>query len=81
MIFKKQSPRGVLRKSCSENMQQIYRRILMPNCDFIEATLLKSHFGDCKNGCSVNLLHIFGRPFLENTSGRLLLKLLSHLPN
>ena len=54
----------------------------MPNCDFIEANLLKSHFGDRKNGCSpVNLLYILRRPFLENNSGRLLLKLLSHLPN
>ena len=25
---------GVLRKSCSKNMQQIYRRTPMPKCDF-----------------------------------------------
>ena len=25
---------GVLKKSCSENMQQIYRRAPMPKCDF-----------------------------------------------
>ena len=30
----KQSPRGVPRKRCSENMQQIYRRTPMPKCDF-----------------------------------------------
>ena len=30
----KQPPRGFLRKSCSENMQQIYRRTLMLKCDF-----------------------------------------------
>ena len=30
----KQPSRGVLRKRCSENMQQIYRRIPMPKCDF-----------------------------------------------
>ena len=30
----KQSSRGVLRKRCSENMQQIYRRTLMSKCDF-----------------------------------------------
>ena len=30
----KQPSRGVLRKSCSENMQQIYRRTHMPKCDF-----------------------------------------------
>ena len=29
----KQPPRGVLKKRCSENMQQIYRRT-MPKCDF-----------------------------------------------
>ena len=45
MAFKlqKQPPRGVPRKSCSENMQQIYRRTPMPKCDF-NAALLKSHF-------------------------------------
>ena len=31
---KKQRSRGVLRKSCFENMQQIYRRTPMPNCNF-----------------------------------------------
>ena len=30
----KQPPRGVPKKRCSENMQQIYRRTLMPRCDF-----------------------------------------------
>ena len=30
----KQPCRGVLRKRCSENMQQIYRRTPMPMCDF-----------------------------------------------
>ena len=29
----KQPPRGVLKKRCSENMQQIYRRTPMPKCD------------------------------------------------
>ena len=58
----KQPSRAVLRKSCSENMQQIYRRTyrrtLMPKSDFnfIEITL--------RQGCSpVNLLHIFRIPF------------------
>ena len=31
---KKQPPRGVPGKRCSENMQQIYRRTPMPKCDF-----------------------------------------------
>ena len=44
--LQKQPPRGILRKRCSENMQQIYRRTPMPKCDFNKvATLLKSHFG------------------------------------
>ena len=30
----KQPSRGVLSKRCSKNMQQIYRRIPMPMCDF-----------------------------------------------
>ena len=30
----KQPSRGVPRKRCSENMQQIYRRTPIPKCDF-----------------------------------------------
>ena len=43
----KQPPRSGLSKKCSANMQQIYRRIPVPMCDFhkVAATLLKSHFG------------------------------------
>ena len=60
-----QPSRGVLRKTCSENMQQIYGRTPMLKCDFNKVAL---------HGCSpVNLLHIFGAPFPKNTSGRLLL--------
>ena len=33
-ILQKQPTRGVLKKRCSENMQQIYRSTPMPNCDF-----------------------------------------------
>ena len=33
-INQKQPSRGVLWKQCSENRQQIYRRTLMPKCDF-----------------------------------------------
>ena len=35
----KQRPRGALRKMCSENMQQIYRRTPMPKCDFNKVAL------------------------------------------
>ena len=34
LLFQKCPSRGVLRKRCSENMQQIYRRTPMPKCDF-----------------------------------------------
>ena len=34
VILQKQPPRGVLKKRCSENMQQIYRRTPMPKCGF-----------------------------------------------
>ena len=45
--IQKQSFRGALEKSCSENMQQIYRRTTMPKCNFNEVAkqlFLKSHF-------------------------------------
>ena len=34
VINRSRSSRGILTKRCSENMQQIYRRIPMPKCDF-----------------------------------------------
>ena len=46
----KQSSRGVIWKTSSENMQQNYRRTPMPNCNFNKValqrkvSLLKSHF-------------------------------------
>ena len=33
--LQKQPPRGFLKKRCSENMQQIYRRTPMPTCDWM----------------------------------------------
>ena len=35
--LQKQPSRGVFKKRCSESMQQIYRRIPMPKCDFNKA--------------------------------------------
>ena len=35
----KQLPKGVRKKSCSENMQQIYRRTPMAKCDFNKIAL------------------------------------------
>ena len=40
----KQPDRGVLKRRCSENMQQIYRRAAMLKCNFNKVAL-KSHFG------------------------------------
>ena len=37
--FQKQPPRGVPRKRCSENMQQVYKRTSMPKCDFNKVAL------------------------------------------
>ena len=70
IFVQKQPSRGILRKRCSENMQQNYRRTPKPKCDFnkvpIEITF--------RIGCSpINLLNIFRIPFPKNTSGWLLL--------
>ena len=68
--LQKQPSIDVLRKRCSENMQQIYRRILMPKCNFNKVALALWH------RCSlVNLLHIFRTPFPKNISERLLLNI------
>ena len=72
----KQPLRGVLRKRCSENMQQIYRRTHPCRKDFNKAA---SNFIETRlrHGCSpVNLLYIFGTTFSNNNSGWLLLSLL-----
>ena len=45
--FQKQPPRDVLKKRCSENMQQIYRRTPMPKCDFNKVEIGLWH------GCSI----------------------------
>ena len=57
----KQPSIGVLRKRCSENMQQIYRRSLMPKLH-VEIAF--------RHRCSpINLLHIFRIFLSKNTSG------------
>ena len=42
--LQEQPPRGVPRKRCSENMQQIYRRTPMLKCDFSKVVLQKLLF-------------------------------------
>ena len=44
IMVHKQPSRGVLKKRCSENMQQIYRRTPMPKYDFNKVAKQKSPF-------------------------------------
>ena len=70
--FQKQPSRGVLRKRCSENIQQIYRSVISVKLlgKSIEITL--------RHWCSsVSLLHILRTPFHNNNSGGLLLDFLT----
>ena len=66
--LQKQPSRGILKKRCSEKMQQIYSRTPMPKllCHFIEIALQHE-------SSPVNLLHIFRTTFSKNTSVWLLL--------
>ena len=50
--LQKQPFRGILRKRCSENTQQIYRRTPMSNCDFNKVAL---------HGCSPFYKNTYGR--------------------
>ena len=69
--IQKQPFGSTLRKRCSENNQQIYRRTLVPKCDFHKVAL--QFYWNHRQGCSpVNLLHIFRTPFYKNASGGLL---------
>ena len=68
----KQPLRGVLKKRCSENMQQFMGEY---PCRSVISIKLQSNFIEIalRHGCSpVNLLHIFRTPFPRNTSGWLL---------
>ena len=73
----KQPSRGVLRKMCSENMQQIYRRTPMSKCDFNKAIkAMQSSFIETSlrlGRSPVNLLQISRTSFPEKNSGGLLL--------
>ena len=58
--MQKQPSINVFRKRCSENMQQIYRRLLMSKCDFNKVALKLYIEITLRHGCSpVNFLHIF----------------------
>ena len=78
VYLQRQPSRGVPITRSSENMQPIYRRTPMPKCDFNKVA--KQMEITLRNGCSpVILLYIFRTPFPKNTSGRMLLHLLSFL--
>ena len=66
ILVQKQPSSGVLRKRCSEDMTQIYKRMPMPKCDFNKVAKQL-----------VNLLHTFRTPFPKSTSGGLLLLVIS----
>ena len=73
----KQPSRAVLRKRCSENMQQIYSRTPMSKCDFNKVTFTFIEIA-LRHGCSpVNSLHIFRTSFPKNASEGLLLEVLT----
>ena len=67
-IVQKQPSIGVLIKSCSGNVQQIYRKTLITKCDFNKVAL-QLYWNSIRHWYSpVNLLH-----FHKNTCGGLLL--------
>ena len=75
-INQKQPSRCVVKKRCSENMQQSYRRTPMPKCDLQSMPKLQSNFIEIAlwHGCSpVIFLHICRTLFPKNISGRPLL--------
>ena len=69
LLFQKQPSRSVLKKRCSENIQQVYGRTPMPKCDFNKVALRLTEITRQHECSPVNLLHIFRAPFLKNASG------------
>ena len=66
--------RVVLKKRCSENMQQIYRRILMPTCDF--NNVAKQLYWNRTSAWVLSCKFAAYFPFPRSTSGWLPLELL-----
>ena len=71
---KKQPPRGVIRKRCSENMQPIYTRKPRPKCDFNKipcnfiGITLRHEFSFCKFAAyfqNTFCKNIYGEQFLK----------------
>ena len=72
-FVQKQSSRDVLRKRCSENTRQIYRRTSLLKCHFNKVALQLYWNHTSAEVVSLNLLHIFRILFYKNNSGGLLL--------
>ena len=70
--LQKQPSKGVLRKMCSENMQQIYRRTPMPMCDFNKVAMQLYWNHTSVWVFSYKFAACFRTPLPKNTSGRLL---------
>ena len=64
----KQCPRGVLKKRCPENMEQIYRITPMQQCDFKKVAKQLNHF-------AVWLLSYKSAAYLQNTFAQELLQI------
>ena len=71
--YQKQPSRGVFRKRCSENMQQIYRRTPMPKCDFNKVA---KHYG---MGVLCNLIEITLRLDFDQVKQRRIHNPVKHL--
>ena len=75
LFVQKHPSKSVIKKRCSENMQQICSRTLIGKCDFNKVLQLNNFIEiTLRHGCSlVNSLHIFRTPFSKITSGGMLL--------
>ena len=72
-LSKKQPYKGVLKKRCSKNVQQIYKTTPTPKGDFKKVAKQLYRNDTSTWMFSLNLLYIFRTLFSKNTSGRLLL--------
>ena len=68
LLLEKQPSRGVFRKRCFENIQQIYKKTPTAKCDF-KKVVLQLYWNHTFGWCSpANLLYILRPLFPRNTS-------------
>ena len=77
--YQKQPPRGVLKKNCSENMQQIYRKTPIPKCDFNKFAKELYWNRTLAWVFSCRFAAYFQNTFSRNTSGWMLLYYFWHI--